>query len=257
MTPGNPVACPADAGIAQLVERNLAKVEVASSSLVSRSKSRQVPKGSVLIRIRIPGCCTPAWWQSGYAAACKAAYAGSIPTQASRQSPDLSGLFLCLVFVGYMRNPLTWARNHRPATRFRVADARQHVPSACTRVEMRDGNGEAAGRRAKLLPRPIYLGFETDAEGDESVHHPRDGMGVLHEARPEPCAIRCGLLPRGYSTYPPDDVIAVSKLEGAIKADVERDRRLEPGERAGSAPFWPAPSRKAGSARWSFGMRRR
>jgi hypothetical protein len=28
-----------DAGIAQLVERNLAKVEVASSSLVSRSKS--------------------------------------------------------------------------------------------------------------------------------------------------------------------------------------------------------------------------
>src|SRR3546814_15648140 len=26
---------------------------------------------------------SPAWWQSGYAAACKAAYAGSIPTQAS------------------------------------------------------------------------------------------------------------------------------------------------------------------------------
>jgi len=38
------------------------------------------------------------------------------------------------------------------------------------------------------------------------------------------------LLPRCYSTYTPDDVIAVSKIEGAIKADVERDRRLEPGE---------------------------
>ena len=30
------------AGIAQLVERNLAKVEVASSSLVSRSKHRKI-----------------------------------------------------------------------------------------------------------------------------------------------------------------------------------------------------------------------
>jgi hypothetical protein len=32
------VQCIANAGVAQLVERNLAKVEVASSSLVSRSK---------------------------------------------------------------------------------------------------------------------------------------------------------------------------------------------------------------------------
>ena len=38
------------AGIAQLVERNLAKVEVASSNLVSRSMAR---------------------WQNGYAAVCK------------------------------------------------------------------------------------------------------------------------------------------------------------------------------------------
>ena len=57
------------AGIAQLVERNLAKVEVASSSLVSRSKSSSGP---------------PARWQSGHAAACKAVYAGSIPTPASK-----------------------------------------------------------------------------------------------------------------------------------------------------------------------------
>ena len=53
------------AGIAQLVERNLAKVEVASSSLVSRFLSL-------------------AKWQSGNAAACKAVNAGSIPTLASR-----------------------------------------------------------------------------------------------------------------------------------------------------------------------------
>jgi hypothetical protein len=50
-----------------LVERNLAKVEVGSSSLLSRSIYFE----------------DPARWQSGHAAACKAAYAGSIPTLAS------------------------------------------------------------------------------------------------------------------------------------------------------------------------------
>ena len=50
------------AGIAQLVEHNLAKVGVASSSLVSR-------------------LCV-AEWQSGYASACKAADTGSIPVSA-------------------------------------------------------------------------------------------------------------------------------------------------------------------------------
>ena len=56
------------AGIAQLVEHNLAKVGVASSSLVSRSMKRFL-----------------AGWQSGYAAACKAVDAGSIPTPAFPQ----------------------------------------------------------------------------------------------------------------------------------------------------------------------------
>ena len=51
------------AGIAQLIERNLAKVEVAGLSPVSRS---------ILAK-----------WQSGNAAACKAVNAGSIPTLAS------------------------------------------------------------------------------------------------------------------------------------------------------------------------------
>ncbi len=56
-----------NARIAQLVERNLAKVEVASSSLVSRSTFIYIV----------------AVWQSGYAAVCKTVYAGSIPTTAS------------------------------------------------------------------------------------------------------------------------------------------------------------------------------
>ncbi len=53
------------AGIAQLVERNLAKVEVASSSLVSRSRFRQGPLGALFlsavarghpVRQHRPGC---------------------------------------------------------------------------------------------------------------------------------------------------------------------------------------------------------
>ncbi len=40
------------------------------------------------------------------------------------------------------------------------------------------------------------------------------------------------LLPRGYSTYTPDDKVAVAKIEGHAKADQERDRRLEDGEEA-------------------------
>ena len=69
------------AGIAQLVERNLAKVEVASSSLVSRSTSCKpfTPLKRLVYSFK-------AEWQSGYAAACKAVYAGSIPTSASTQS---------------------------------------------------------------------------------------------------------------------------------------------------------------------------
>ena len=51
-----------DARIAQLIERNLAKVEVAGLSPVSRSLMAK--------------------WQSGHAAACKAVNAGSIPTLA-------------------------------------------------------------------------------------------------------------------------------------------------------------------------------
>ena len=72
------------AGIAQLVERNLAKVEVASSRLVSRSKFR---KGEALLPLFASlATASLAGWQSGYAAACKAVYAGSIPTPASKSS---------------------------------------------------------------------------------------------------------------------------------------------------------------------------
>ncbi len=70
-----------DAGIAQLVERNLAKVEVAGSNPVSRSRFLILPSVTGG-RIRI----FPARWQSGYAADCNSVYAGSIPTRASNYS---------------------------------------------------------------------------------------------------------------------------------------------------------------------------
>ena len=76
------------AGIAQLVEHNLAKVGVASSSLVSRSNYTK-PRilGAFLYprRFLIAGVLQRrARWQSGHAAACKAVDAGSIPTLASK-----------------------------------------------------------------------------------------------------------------------------------------------------------------------------
>jgi integrase len=38
------------------------------------------------------------------------------------------------------------------------------------------------------------------------------------------------MLPKGYATYTPDDALAVERIEGKVKGDVERDRRLEEGE---------------------------
>ncbi|CAK0753360.1 hypothetical protein CCP3SC5AM1_190006 [Gammaproteobacteria bacterium] len=63
------------AGIAQLVEHNLAKVGVASSSLVSRSRTFNFSCNAVKQHYL-------AGWQSGYAAACKAVDVGSIPASA-------------------------------------------------------------------------------------------------------------------------------------------------------------------------------
>ena len=77
------------AGIAQLVEHNLAKVGVASSSLVSRSRfplRTSTRSGSFHLFSRPSGLdCSlfQARWQNGHAAACKAVDAGSIPTLAS------------------------------------------------------------------------------------------------------------------------------------------------------------------------------
>ena len=78
------------AGVAQLVERNLAKVEVASSRLVSRSRLSGESALQALPFVfgrsdEQCGCAgSLAGWQSGHAAACKAVDAGSIPTPASR-----------------------------------------------------------------------------------------------------------------------------------------------------------------------------
>ncbi len=83
-----------NAGVAQLVERNLAKVEVASSSLVSRSNFQGKPVCGFPFCLMVDSklwlpeqkFCRAnlmAGWQSGYAAACKAVYMGSIPVPAS------------------------------------------------------------------------------------------------------------------------------------------------------------------------------
>ena len=81
-----------------MVEHNLAKVGVASSSLVSRSilsvewlfeilicwKSNNYSLPALSVGLaRLRSYATMAGWQSGHAAACKAVYAGSIPTPAS------------------------------------------------------------------------------------------------------------------------------------------------------------------------------
>ena len=74
------------AGIAQLVEHNLAKVGVASSSLVSRSKFPSLDFSGLFCTsgaLRAGNSDYRARWQSGHAAACKAVDAGSIPTLAS------------------------------------------------------------------------------------------------------------------------------------------------------------------------------
>ena len=56
--PGGPTRIPRAAGIAQLVEHNLAKVGVASSSLVSRSKIQRYPVSDIAFRpgMFLTGC---------------------------------------------------------------------------------------------------------------------------------------------------------------------------------------------------------
>lgn len=71
---------PADADLAQLVERNLAKVEVASSNLVSRSNMYLITR---LIQAVKSLYLHSAEWQSGYAPDCKSVYLGSTPGSAS------------------------------------------------------------------------------------------------------------------------------------------------------------------------------
>jgi hypothetical protein len=74
------------AAVAQLVERNLAKVEVESSRLFCRSR---IPGESNAFPLLYSSLFKSfaARWQSGYAAACKAVYLGSIPGRASSIPP--------------------------------------------------------------------------------------------------------------------------------------------------------------------------
>ena len=83
------------AAVAQLVERNLAKVEVESSRLFCRSSfAGEIGIRFPPFRVKAPGVILTmsarAGWQSGYAAACKAVYAGSIPTPASNLCGQLT-----------------------------------------------------------------------------------------------------------------------------------------------------------------------
>ena len=84
------------AGIAQLVEHNLAKVGVASSNLVSRSIFNRViapeNQAGVFYRQGTGLHIVMAEWQSGYAAACKAVDLGSIPGSASISQPVIMQL---------------------------------------------------------------------------------------------------------------------------------------------------------------------
>ena len=57
-----------------MVERNLAKVEVASSSLVVRSKEEGASRSPTLL----------VEWPRGEATACKAVYTGSNPVSTSK-----------------------------------------------------------------------------------------------------------------------------------------------------------------------------
>jgi hypothetical protein len=80
-----------------VVEHDLAKVGVASSSLVSRSSfsAALVASAPGLFGLKRQWRAIPqAGWQSGHAAACKAVYAGSIPTPASI-SRNIDGLAYC------------------------------------------------------------------------------------------------------------------------------------------------------------------
>ena len=99
-----------------MVERNLAKVEVASSSLVSRSKS--------LLKAR---------WQSGHAAACKAVYAGSIPTLASRPFADVAKLVYAADFDRSARGDTRGAEPPKFGERYRFRS--RPIPSQAPQGE--------------------------------------------------------------------------------------------------------------------------
>ncbi|AKZ54650.1 hypothetical protein SAM23877_1601 [Streptomyces ambofaciens ATCC 23877] len=73
-SPGRASAPNRQADVAQLVERNLAKVEVASSNLVVRSQERGPPGPPALL----------VEWPRGEATACKAVYTGSNPVSTSK-----------------------------------------------------------------------------------------------------------------------------------------------------------------------------
>ena len=168
-----------------MVEHDLAKVGVASSSLVSRSSffcRTSAFRGFVFSKICdhraginvIVVQQAMAWWQSGHAADCKSAYAGSIPTLAStffrRPQPRASRVghpHRCRTRAPRpCRRAARGSRMHAHAVRvpaFRAAGLapRRHradPPSCscgCRMLHARTGPGGETGRRKGLkIPRP-------------------------------------------------------------------------------------------------------
>jgi len=100
------------------------------------------------------------------------------------------------------------------------------------------------------LPRPLYLSFESETEGDEYVARLEALLdrGIVPEEFKEtrfstinrnPKAYLFAilgaeyllkLLPKGYASYTDADKAAVKAAGGTAKEDEERDRRLEKGE---------------------------
>ena len=120
-----------------MVEHDLAKVGVASSSLVSRSSlltlTPQLAASSFF----------EAGWQSGYAADCKSVYAGSIPTSASIiKAPQIKHLRGFSFLTRRSTSPIsaprknTWATLPVPASLyiFRASPPGDHAFCATARM---------------------------------------------------------------------------------------------------------------------------
>ncbi len=117
-------------------------------------------RGLFLVRqLQVPtaGRRSPAWWQSGYAAACKAAYAGSIPTQAS-----------IFRFICEASSAAAARSDTTPAARRRFCSGFNRSPRQA-RYAPRPG-GETGIRKGLKIPRPQGHAGSTPAPGTRASY---------------------------------------------------------------------------------------